>query len=297
MRLNAESTMKLKTKIPTLITLMALAIAALAPMAASQTRDQRAVRAASDAWQRYVASQDVDSIVALHTPDAVVMLSNAPLMKGSTAIRSGLTEMVKTPGLKRHRIPTRIEVTSPTAATEYGTYTESYDTPGGKMSEAGNYVTIWRKVNGKWRVALDAPVSTMPMPAQMPAEESDFIAKSGSALSWIDFSPPGFPPGGKVSVLHGDPFSPGPFVLRLSLPDGYKIPLHWNPTGEYVTVLSGGMQLGMGNSIDVSAAQSYSPGDFVFIPARQAHWAQARGATVLQVSGNGPFQPSLGVPK
>ncbi len=297
MRLNAESTMKLKTKIPTLITLMALAIAALAPMAASQTRDQRAVRAASDAWQRYVASQDVDSIVALHTPDAVVMLSNAPLMKGSTAIRSGLTEMVKTRGLKLHRIPTRIEVTGPTAATEYGTYTESYDTPGGKMSDAGNYVTIWRKVNGKWRVALDAPVSTMPMPAQMPAEESDFIAKSGSALSWIDFSPPGFPPGGKVSVLHGDPFSPGPFVLRLSLPDGYKIPLHWNPTGEYVTVLSGGMQLGMGNNIDVSAAQSYSPGDFVFIPARYAHWAQARGATVLQVSGNGPFQPSLGVPK
>ena len=284
-------------KIPTLTALMALAIAALAQTAASQTGDQRAVRSASDAWQRYVVTEDVDSIVALHTPDAVVMPSNAPLMKGSTAIRSGLTEMVKTPGLKLHRIPTRIEVTSPTLATEYGTYTESYDTPGGKMSETGNYVTIWHKLNGKWRVALDAPVSTMPMPAQMPAQESDFIARSGGALSWIDFSPPGFPPGGKVSVLHGDPFSAGPFVLRLSLPDGYKIPLHWNPVGEYVTVLSGAMQLGMGNSVDVSEAQSYSPGDFVFIPARQAHWAQARGATVLQVSGNGPFQPSLGLPK
>jgi quercetin dioxygenase-like cupin family protein len=85
--------------------------------------------------------------------------------------------------------------------------------------------------------------------------------------------------------------------LRLSLPDGYKIPLHWNPTAEYVTVLSGGMQLGMGNSVDTSAAQSYSPGDFVFIPPRHPHWAQARGATVLQVSGNGPFQLNLGVAK
>ncbi len=297
MRLNAESRMKLKTTIPTLMTFMALAIAALAPIAASQTKDQQAIRAASEAWQRYVTTQGVDSIVALHTPDAVVMPSNAPPMKGSTAIRSGLTEMVKTPGLRLHRIPVRIEVTSPTAATEYGTYTESYDTPGGKMSEAGNYVTIWHRVNGKWRVALDAPVSSMPMPAQMPAEESDFIARSGAALSWIDFSPPGFPPGGKVSVLHGDPFSPGPFVLRLSLPDGYEIPLHWNPTGEHMTVLSGAMQLGMGNSVDARAAQSYSPGDFVFIPARHQHWAQARGTTVLQVSGNGPFQPSLGVPK
>jgi len=276
---------------------MALAIAVLAQTAASQTRDQQAIRAASEAWQRYVTTQDVDSIVALHTPDAVVMPSNAPPMKGSTAIRSGLTEMVKTPGLRLHRIPTRIEVTSPTAATEYGSYTESYDTPGGKMREAGSYVTIWHRVNGKWRVALDAPVSSIPMPAQMPAEESDFIARSGAALSWIDFSPPGFPPGGKVSVLHGDPFSPGPFVLRLSLPDGYKIPLHWNPTGEHVTVLSGALQLGVGDSVDVSSAQSYSPGDFVFIPARHQHWAQARGTTVLQVSGNGPFQPSLGVPK
>jgi len=289
--------MKPKTRIQILIPLMALAIAALAQTAASQTRDERAVRAASDARQRYVAAQNVDSIVALHTPDAVVMPSNSPPMKGSSAIRSGWTEVLKTDRLRLHLIPTRIEVASPTLATEYGIYTESYNAPGGKMSEAGNYVTIWRKANGKWRVALDAPVSTMPMPAQMPAEASDFVARNEGALSWIDFAPPGFPPGGKISVLHGDPFSPGQFVLRLNLPDGYKIPLHWNPTAEYVTVLSGGMQLGMGNSVDTAAAQSYSPGDFVFIPPRYPHWAQARGATVLQVSGNGPFQLNLGVPK
>ena len=289
--------MKLKSRMPTLILSIALAIAALGQTAASQTRDERAVRAASDARQRYVTARNVDSIVALHTSDAVVMPSNAAPMKGSSAIRSGWSELLKTDRLRLHLIPTRIEVASPTLATEYGAYTESYYGPGGKMSEAGNYVTIWRKVNGKWRVALDAPVSTMPMPAQMPAEASDFVAKNEGILSWIDFAPPGFPPGGKISVLHGDPFSPGLFVLRLSLPEGYRIPLHWNPTAEYVTVLSGGMQLGMGNSVDTSAAQSYSPGDFVFIPARQPHWAQARGATVLQVSGNGPFQPNLGVPK
>lgn len=283
--------------IPALIPLIAIAFATLAQTSSSQTRDERAVRAASDARQRYVAARDVDSIVALHTPDAVLMPSNAPAMKGSAAIRAGWSEMVKTDRLRLHLIPTRIEVASPTLATEYGTYTESYYGLGGKMSEAGNYVTIWRKVNGKWRVALDAPVSTMPMPAQMPAEASDFVAENEGALLWIDFAPPGFPPGGEISVLHGDPFSPGQFVLRLSLPDGYKIPLHWNPTAEYVTVLSGGLQLGTGNGADASAAQSYSPGDFVFIPARHPYWAQARGATVLQISGNGPFQPSLGVPK
>ena len=73
------------------------------------------------------------------------MPSNAPPMKGSSAIRSGWSEMLKTDRLRLHLIPTRIEVASPTLATEYGTYTESYYALGGKMSEAGNYVTIWRQ--------------------------------------------------------------------------------------------------------------------------------------------------------
>jgi ketosteroid isomerase-like protein/mannose-6-phosphate isomerase-like protein (cupin superfamily) len=288
--------MKRTRSILALIPLIAIAIPTLSRPASSQT-NERAIRAASEAWQRYVAAQNVDSIMALHASDAVVMNSNAPLVKGSAAIRSGWADMVKTPGLRLHWIPTRIDVASPTVATEYGTYTESYDTPGGKVRETGSYVTIWHRVNGKWRVALVAPVTTMPMPAQISAEATDFVARKGGALSWSDFAPRGFPPGGKITVLHGDPFSPARFVLRLSLPDGYQIPLHWNPTAEYMTVLSGGLQLGTGTSVNPSAAQSYSPGDFVFIPARQLHWAQARGETVLQIGGNGPFQPNPGASK
>ncbi|MDP9278774.1 MAG: DUF4440 domain-containing protein, partial [Gemmatimonadota bacterium] len=138
----------------------ALAMAAFAPAAWSQSADARAIRAAGDQWQRDVAAQNVDAIVALHTPDAVVMLSHAPLVKGSAAIRAGWSDMVKTPGLVLHWTPTRIDVASPTVATEYGTYTEAYDSPQGKQTDAGNYVTIWHKVNGKWRVALDAPNTT-----------------------------------------------------------------------------------------------------------------------------------------
>jgi len=86
-------------------------------------------------------------------------------------------------------------------------------------------------------------------------------------------------------------------VLRLSFPAGYQVPLHWHPTAEYVTVLSGAGKFGMGDKVDVAAAQSFSPGDFVFIPARHAHFLQISGPTVVQVSGNGPFQLNLGVPK
>jgi ketosteroid isomerase-like protein/quercetin dioxygenase-like cupin family protein len=285
--------MKRTMSITALFPLMAMVLAALAQTAAGQTKDERAIRAASEAWQRYVAAQNVDSIVALHTPDAVVLFANAPVMKGSSAIRSGWSDIVKLPAFKVHWTPTWIDVASPKVATEYGTYTESYDTPNGKTTDAGNYVTIWHKVNGKWRVALDAPVSTVPIPEAAPStppmDPSTMEMHSANGLVWGDLTAAGFAPGAKVTVLQGNPGGTGGFVLRLQFPDGYQIPLHWHPNGENVTVVSGSLSLGMGNAFDASALHTYGPGDFVYLAPHQSHYGQAHGPTIVQVNGRGPF--------
>jgi len=275
----------------------AIAFVISARTLAGQSSDERSIRALSQEWQQYIAEKNVDRIVALHTADAVVMASNLPVAKGGGSIRAMYNDLVNTPGLKLRWVPTKIDIASPRVATEYGTYNQSYETPRGRTSESGNYVTIWHKVNGHWRVAVDAPISTVPMPAAWPAETTQMISRSNEQLTWTDFSPPGFPAGGKITVLQGDPFSPGQFVLRLQLPDGYQIPLHWHPTGEYVTVISGEAQFGTGNAVDMSSTQRFHAGDFAFIPARQAHYGRATGTTVLQISGQGPFQLNLGVPK
>jgi len=275
----------------------AIAFAISARTLAGQSSDERSIRSPSQQWQQYIAEKNVDRIVALHTADAVVMASNLPVAKGGGSIRAMYNDLVNTPGLKLRWVPTKIDIASPRVATEYGTYNQSYETPRGRTSESGNYVTIWHKVNGHWRVAVDAPISTVPMPAAWPAETTQMISRSNEQLTWTDFSPPGFPAGGKITVLQGDPFSPGQFVLRLQLPDGYQIPLHWHPTGEYVTVISGEAQFGTGNAVDMSSTQRFHAGDFAFIPARQAHYGRATGSTVLQISGQGPFQLNLGVPK
>jgi uncharacterized protein (TIGR02246 family) len=281
------------TRIPALVPLIAIAIAALAQTAAGQSKDERAIRAASKQWQQYVVAQNVDSIVALHTPDAVVLMASSPAMSGSTAIRSGWVEMVKTPGLNLHWTPSRIDIVSPKVATEYGTYTESYDTPSGKATDAGNYLTVWHKVNGKWRVAYDVPVSSVPVPA--PAmDPSAMEVHSASTLAWGDLSVPGFPPGAKITVLHGNPGGTGGFVARLQFPDGYQIPVHWHPNGENVTVVSGSLALGMGNAFDASALHTYGPGDFAYLPPRQSHFGQAHGVTVVQLNGRGPFAINAG---
>ena len=281
--------------------LIAVAIAAVAHTATAQTRDERAIRAASNAWQRHIATQNVDSIVGIFTPDAVVLFANSPPMKGSVAIRSSWSDIVKIPAYKVQWTPTRIDVASPTRATEYGSYTESYDTPTGKATDAGNYITVWHKVNGKWRVALDAPVSTTPIPPPTvttpPADPSAMEARAASTLTWGDLTAPGFAPGAKIAVLHGNPAGPGGFVLRLQFPDGYQIPVHWHPTGENVTVVSGSVALGMGNAFDANALHAYAPGDFVYLPPNQSHYGQARGATIVQINGRGPFVINPGAPK
>jgi ketosteroid isomerase-like protein/quercetin dioxygenase-like cupin family protein len=287
--------MKRTTRFPSLIAVVMATV--LTTNAGAQSSAEREVRAASSAWQRYIAAQQTDSIVAMHLPNAILMMANSPPIMGSNGIRAGWGDIVKLPNLSMHWTPQHIEITSPTSAQEFGTYTDSYDGPNGKESDAGSYVTLWKKVNGKWRVALDVPVSSMPAAAAAPAEATDFVARSGGALAWSDFASPVFAPGAKISVLHGDPSKPGLFVLRLSFPDGYQVPLHWHPTAEYVTVLSGGASFGMGSAIDATAPQNVGAGDFAFIPARHAHWLIARGATMVQVSGNGPFQLNLGAPK
>jgi ketosteroid isomerase-like protein/quercetin dioxygenase-like cupin family protein len=279
--------------------LATLAIAALATTAQSQSSDARAIREASDQWQRDVAAKNVDAIVALHAPDAVVMMSHAPLATGSAAIRGAWSDMVKTPGLVLHWTPTKIEVASPTVATEYGTYTDSYDSPQGKMTDAGNYVTIWHKINGKWRVTLDAPNTTTPLPAAAPMAMGDVKSLANSGLTWSDFKPEGFDPGMKLAVLEGDPGAKGPYVIRLEFPAGYRFPVHWHPGIENLTVVSGPFQLAHGNIADWNALKTYAPGDFIYIPPKHAHFggSAASGASVIQLHGEGPFQLVLGAPK
>jgi hypothetical protein len=55
-------------------------------------------------------------------------------------------------------------------------------------------------------------------------------------LDWKD-GPPSLPKGAKIAVLEGDPAKEGPFVFRVKVPDGYRIPPHTHPKTERVTVI------------------------------------------------------------
>ena len=102
-------------------------------------------------------------------------------------------------------------------------------------------------------------------------------------------APASLPKGAKVTVLKGDPGKSGPFVLRLMAPGGYSLPPHWHSQDEQLTVISGTFYLGYGDKVDAKQATGLPAGGFHFLPAKEHHYAFSRGPTVVQVSGNGPF--------
>jgi quercetin dioxygenase-like cupin family protein len=103
-------------------------------------------------------------------------------------------------------------------------------------------------------------------------------------------APPVLPPGSRVAILVGDPSQPSvPYVLRAKLPDGYKIPPHWHPTDENITVLQGTLLIGMGERFDPTVMEEMSASSFVCMPKAMRHFATAKGETIIQVHGLGPF--------
>jgi quercetin dioxygenase-like cupin family protein len=107
-------------------------------------------------------------------------------------------------------------------------------------------------------------------------------------LKWQD-GPPSLPPGAKIAVLEGDPSKPGPFVFRVKVPDGYRIPPHTHPKPERVTVVSGTFHLGMGDTFDAKKGQELPAGTYGTWPPGMKHYVWVKGETVVQFHGDGPW--------
>jgi quercetin dioxygenase-like cupin family protein len=56
-----------------------------------------------------------------------------------------------------------------------------------------------------------------------------------------------------------------PFVLRFQCEDGAKVPAHWHPTDENMTVLKGTFLIAMGDTFDESKLKPMNTGNFAFI--------------------------------
>ena len=120
-------------------------------------------------------------------------------------------------------------------------------------------------------------------------DDKEHVVVRPDAIKWGP-APPGLPPGSQMAVLAGDPGKAGPFVLRAKLPDGYKIPPHWHSGEENITVLKGTFLIGRGEKLEPSTMVELPAGSFMRMPKTMRHSALAKGETIIQVHGIGPFE-------
>lgn len=108
-------------------------------------------------------------------------------------------------------------------------------------------------------------------------------------LQWKQ-GPPSLPTS-KVAVLEGNPEKKGFFVMRIRLPAGTKIPAHTHGNVERVTVISGSINLAMG---DVQKNPTVLPvGSYFSLPAGTVHNAWVNEETILQIATTGPWSLKL----
>lgn len=132
-------------------------------------------------------------------------------------------------------------------------------------------------------LALVATASAAAAPIVIPAGDVKWSA-----------APAPYPNGWQVSVLAGDPKAAGSeYVIRLKVPDGGKIPVHEHGKTEMVTVISGTFLVAIGTTFDASKLKPLEAGSFASIPPGVPHYAQAKGETVVQVSGIGPEETKM----
>jgi quercetin dioxygenase-like cupin family protein len=94
-----------------------------------------------------------------------------------------------------------------------------------------------------------------------------------------------------LAQVSGDPSAEGaPFVLRIRCADGTRVPPHWHPTDENVTVLKGTFLLGLGETFDETKLQTMNVGNYVLMSKEMRHFALCKGDMIVQIHGTGPFK-------
>lgn len=122
----------------------------------------------------------------------------------------------------------------------------------------------------------------------LPTWGVEYTAVIPSDIQWKDA--PSIGPGAKIAVIHGDPKSAGPFVMRLKVPPKTKLGVHTHPANENVTILSGTLYFAGGDKFESKKAKAFSPGGYFSIEQGKPMFAYTKDReAVLQLHGTGPW--------
>jgi quercetin dioxygenase-like cupin family protein len=107
-----------------------------------------------------------------------------------------------------------------------------------------------------------------------------------SELTWNDL--PSLP-GVKIAVIEGPLNETVPIMFRLKFPANYKVMPHRHPGIEHITVISGTLNMGMGDTFDASKTHALTLGSVAIMPPGTSHFVWTSEETIGQVHSTGPW--------
>jgi ketosteroid isomerase-like protein len=128
-----------------------------------------ALRNAEAQWLAALKARDIDKMVSQYAPEAVGMYANEPICVGHQAVRKSCESWLADTVVSQtfSDVVDAVEVSaSGDLAYSRGTNRFSYNTPKGIVEEVGKWVTIYKKIDGKWRVIVDIGNSDKPISGQ-----------------------------------------------------------------------------------------------------------------------------------
>jgi len=133
---------------------------AIAPMQANQ---RAAIEAANVRWVAALSRGDAAGLAALYTPTAQLLPANGNVVSGRQEIQNYWQGAIKS-GFNAVTLSTLEVESCGDTAYEVGKYT----VPGedGKVLDKGDYIVIWKRQDGQWKLHRDIWTTNTPAPAQ-----------------------------------------------------------------------------------------------------------------------------------
>ena len=132
--------------------------AAASSTAGGKTLDKDAARAqilANDStFVRGIMAKNVDTVMCCYDNDAVSL--GAKTTKGVADLRKAYTEAVKVNARDVTFQSAGVNFSDDgSMAWDYGTYSQTVDVKGKPTKQSGNFLNVWKHVDGKWKIAAE----------------------------------------------------------------------------------------------------------------------------------------------
>ncbi|WP_127141609.1 YybH family protein [Flagellimonas marinaquae] len=130
---------------------------------------QKIIEAKNEKIQGFYASGMIDSAAVHFADNCIQFMPNQPAIVGLENYKAAWKQNIQF-GKWQLDLNTQEVKASGDLATEYGkyslTFTPNETSPIPAMEDKGNYLVLWEKMDGDWKVLWDAPVTELPLPSQ-----------------------------------------------------------------------------------------------------------------------------------